>query len=320
MGSLISAMLTPEFFFSIIRITSPILFATLGAVIVEKAGISNIGLDGTMMISALAGSLFAYWTSSWVIGLIAALVVGVLVSLLMSLFAFNLKTPIILTGIAVNMIGSGGTLFLVKVITNITEGKALSSTTSLITSDLQIPTINIPVIGSIPVIGDILSGHSLLTYIAFFLVWITWVILYKTPLGLNIRSVGENPNAAASVGVSVMKIRYTAMALSGLMAGFGGAFMSMSYAMGWSQDMVAGRGFIALAAQAMGNGEPLGCMLAAIVFGFAQALGIKFSSVGLDSNLASPIPYLVTIIGLVIFAVNKRRKEVKRHAANVEKK
>lgn len=320
MGSLISVMMTPEFFFSIIRITSPILFATLGAVIVEKAGISNIGLDGIMMISALAGSLTAYWTSSWLLGLIVAMAVGVLVALLMSVFAFNLKTPIILTGIAVNLIGSGGTLFLVKVITNITEGKALSSTTSLITSELQIPTINIPIIGSIPVIGDIISGHSLLTYIAFFLVWLTWLVLYKTPLGLNIRSVGENPNAAASVGVSVMKVRYTAMALSGLMAGFGGAFMSMSYAMGWSQDMVAGRGFIALAAQAMGNGEPLGSMLAAIVFGFAQALGIKFSSIGLDSNLASPIPYLVTIFGLVIFAVNKRRKEAKRHAANAEKK
>ncbi len=320
MGGLISAMMTPEFFFSIIRITSPILFATLGAVIVEKAGISNIGLDGTMMISALAGSLVAYWTSSWFLGLLAALVMGVLVALLMSLFAFNLKTPIILTGIAVNMIGSGGTLFLVKVITNITEGKALSSTTSLITSNLQIPTINIPIIGSIPVIGQIISGHSLLTYIAFFLVWLTWLVLYKTPLGLNIRSVGENPNAAASVGVSVMKVRYTAMGLSGLMAGFGGAFMSMSYAMGWSQDMVAGRGFIALAAQAMGNGEPVGSMLAAIVFGFAQALGIKFSAIGLDSNLASPIPYLVTIFGLVIFAVNKRRKEAKRHASNVEKK
>lgn len=316
MGSLISSILSPEFFFSIIRITSPILFATLGAVIVEKAGISNIGLDGIMMISALFGSLSAYWTSSWIAGLLVALLVGVVVALFMGVFAFNLKTDIILVGIAINMIGSGGTLFLVKVITNITEGKALSSTTSLITSNLQIPTIQIPLIQNIPLIGKVISGHSLLTYIAFFLVWLTWIMLYKTPLGLNIRSVGENSNAASSVGVSVMKVRYIAIALSGLMAGFGGAFMSMSYAMGWSQDMVAGRGFIALAAQAMGNGEPFGSMLAAIVFGFAQALGIKFSSVGLDSNLASPIPYLVTIIGLVIFAVSKRRKETKRHATN----
>lgn len=315
MSNLISAILTPEFFFSILRITSPILFATLGAVIVEKAGISNIGLDGTMMISALFGSLTAYWTSSWFVGLLVALVVGVLVSLLMGLFAFNLKTDIILVGIAINMIGSGGTLFLVKVITNLTEGTAMASTTSLITRDLQVPTVNIPLIKDIPVVGKILSGHSVLTYVAFILVFFVWLMLYKTPIGLNLRSVGENPNAAASVGVSVIKIRYIAIALSGLMAGFGGAFMSMSYAMGWSQDMVAGRGFIALAAQAMGNGEPVGSMLAAMVFGFAQALGIKFSSIGVDSNLASPIPYIVTIIGLVIFALIRIRNEGKRHKA-----
>ena len=304
-----------DFFFSILRITAPILFATLGAVVGEKAGVSNIGLEGTMMVSALFGSLTTYWSGSWAVGLVVALFCGVLVSLLMGFFAFNLKTDIILTGIAVNMIGSGGTLFLVKVITQMTEGKALASTTSLITKDLQIPSWNIPIIKDIPVIGDVLSGHCILTYLAFLLVFLTWVLLYKTPLGLNIRSVGENPNAASSVGVSVMKIKYIAIGFSGAMAGFGGAFMSMYYAMGWSQDMVSGRGFIALAAQAMGAGEPLGSMLAALVFGFAQALGIKISSRGIDSNLVSPIPYVVTILGLVVFAVAARMKVKRQHSA-----
>ncbi len=315
MSNVLSSILSAEFFFSIIRITSPILFATLGAVIVEKAGISNIGLEGIMMISALFGSLCAYWSSSWFVGLLAAMIVGVIVALIMSVFAFQLKTDIILVGIAINMIGSGGTIFLVKSITNMTEGEALSSTTSLITSELQIPTVQIPLIQNIPVIGPIISGHSLLTYLAFLLVFLTWVLLYKTSLGLNLRSVGENPNAASSVGVSVTRVRYTAMALSGLMAGLGGAFMSMSYAMGWSLNMVAGRGFIALAAQAMGSGEPFGAMLATIVFGFAQAFGIKLSSIGLDSNLSSPIPYIITIIGLVVFAIVKRKRDAKRVAA-----
>ena len=304
-----------DFSFSILRITAPILFATLGAVVGEKAGVSNIGLEGTMMISALFGSLAAYWTGSWLPGLLLAVLVGILVALLMGFFAFNLKTDIILTGIAVNMIGSGGTLFLVKVITNMTEGKALASTTSLITKDLQVPSLQIPVLKDIPVLGNVLSGHCLLTYLAFLLVLVTWVLLYKTPLGLNIRSVGENPNAASSVGVSVMKIKYIAIGFSGAMAGFGGAFMSMYYAMGWSQDMVSGRGFIALAAQAMGAGEPLGSMLAALVFGFAQALGIKISSRGIDSNLVSPIPYVVTILGLVVFAVAARMKVKRQHSA-----
>ena len=308
-------MFTADFFFSILRITAPILFATLGAVVGEKAGVSNIGLEGTMMISALFGSLAAYWTGSWLMGLLLAVIVGILVALLMGFFAFNLKTDIILTGIAVNMIGSGGTLFLVKVITNMTEGKALASTTSLITKDLQVPSLQIPVLKDIPVLGNVLSGHCLLTYLAFLLVLVTWVLLYKTPLGLNIRSVGENPNAASSVGVSVLKIKYIAIGFSGAMAGFGGAFMSMYYAMGWSQDMVAGRGFIALAAQAMGAGEPLGAMLAAMVFGFAQALGIKISSTGVDSNLVSPIPYVMTILGLVVFALAARWKVKRQHSA-----
>ena len=300
---------TTDFFFSIIRIATPILFATLAAVISEKGGISNIGLEGIMMMTALFGSLTAYWTKSWFIGVLVAVVIGCVEALLMGLFAFNLKTNIILTGTAVNMIGSGGTLFLVKVIT----GKA--STTEFITKALQVPSINIPLIKDIPIIGKVISGHSVLTYLAFLLVWLTAVLLYKTPLGLNIRSVGENPNAASSVGVSVNRIRYITIGLGGMLAGLGGAFMSMYYAMGWSQDMVAGRGFIALAAQSMGGGEPLGGMLAAIVFGFAQALGIKVSATGVDSNLVAPIPYIVTIISLIIFAILQRRNEKRRHTA-----
>jgi len=312
---LLERIFTMDFFFSVLRITAPILFATLGAVIGEKAGISNIGLEGIMMISALFGSLTAYWSGSWLVGVLLALLIGILVSLLMGFFSFNLKTDIILTGVAVNMIGSGGTLFLVKVITQLTEGSAMASSTSLITKSLQVPSVNIPLLKNIPILGGILSGHSVLTYLAFLLVFLTWVMLYRTPLGLNIRSVGENPNAAASVGVSVLRIRYIAIGFSGAMAGLGGAYMSMYYAMGWSQDMVAGRGFIALAAQAMGAGEPFGAMLAALVFGLAQALGIKVSSLGADSNLVSPIPYLVTILGLVIFALVARNRTRHRHSA-----
>ena len=315
MLNFLKMLATPEFFYSIIRISAPILFATLAAVVVEKAGFANIGLEGLMMFAALSGSLVSYYAGSWFWGFLAALATGVIMSLVMGFFAFKLKTDIILVGIAVNMMGSGGTLFLCKVITNLTEGKAMASTTGLITRSLCIPDITIPLLSQIPFLGRVLSGHNLLTYLAFLFCLLTSLMLYKTPLGLNIRAVGENPDAAASVGVSVMKIRYTAMAFSGLMSGFGGAFMSMAYAQGWSLDMVSGRGFIALAAQAMGGGECLGGMLSALVFGFAQALGIKFSAIGLDSNLASPIPSAVTILGLVIFALVRSSRIRKQHSA-----
>ena len=317
MLNFLKMLITPEFFFSIIRISAPILFATLAAIVVEKAGFANIGLEGLMMFSALAGSLVSYYTKTWYFGLLAALATGVMMSLIMGFFAFKLKTDIILVGVDINMMGSGGTLFLCKVITNLTQGKAMASTTGLITKSLCIPDITIPFINKIPFLGSVISGHNLLTYLAFLFCLLTSVMLYKTPLGLNIRAVGENPNAASSVGVSVLRIKYTAMAFSGLMSGFGGAFMSMAYAQGWSLDMVSGRGFIALAAQAMGGGECFGGMLSSLLFGFAQALGIKFSAIGLDSNLASPIPYAVTIIGLVIFAIVRNSKIRKQHSAAV---
>ena len=180
MLSFLKMMLTPEFFFSILRISAPILFATLGAIVVEKAGFCNIGLEGIMMFAALTGSLVSYYAGSWFWGLLAALAMGTLMGLMMGFFAFQLKTDITLVGIAVNMMGSGGTLFLCKVITNLTEGKAMASSTSLITSTLCIPNITIPLLNKIPFLGGVLSGHSLLTYLAFIICGLTSVMLYKT--------------------------------------------------------------------------------------------------------------------------------------------
>ncbi|MDO5110689.1 MAG: ABC transporter permease [Clostridia bacterium] len=307
---LLSMVFSADFLASVVRITAPILFAALGAVIAEKAGVTNIGLEGTMMITALFGILTGYWTQSWIIGVICAMLVGMLLGLMMGFFALKLKTDIILAGIAVNMLGGGGTIFLLYMFTGMR-----GNTGALVSPNILIPTIHIPGIESIPVLGDILSGHSVLTYVAFLLVWAIWVLLYKTSLGLNIRAVGENANAASSVGVSVLKIKYIAIALSGALAGLGGAFMSMYYSQGWNSGMVAGRGFIALAAQAMGRGEPVGAMLSSLLFGLAQALRTKVSGLqGVSSYLVSLIPYVVTVIGLVLYAMSTMRK-VKKHRA-----
>ncbi len=308
-GDLLLSIFNSDFLYSVIRITAPILFAALGAVIAEKAGVVNIGLEGIMMISALFGVLFGYWTQSWLIGVLGAVAIGVLLALLIGFFAFEMKTDIILGGIAVNMLGAGGTIFLLYMFTGMK-----GNTGSLVTRELLIPTLDIPLIKSIPYLGEVLSGHSVLTYLAFLLVWLIWVVIYKTPLGLNIRAVGENPNAATSIGVSVQKIQYIAIGLSGALAGLGGAFMSMYYSQGWNSGMVAGRGFIALAATAMGRGEPVGTMLSSLLFGLAQALRTKVSGMqGVSSYLVSVIPYLVTIIGLVLYAISIKNKLKKRH-------
>ena len=183
MLNFLKMLATPEFFFSIIRISAPIIFATLAAIVVEKAGFANIGLEGLMMFSALSGSLVSYYAGSWFWGLLAALATGVIMSLVMGFFAFKLKTDIILVGVAVNMMGSGGTLFLCKVITNLTEGKAMASTTGIITKRLCIPDLTIPLLNKIPFLGSVLSGHNLLTYLAFLFCLLTSIMLYKTSRG-----------------------------------------------------------------------------------------------------------------------------------------
>ncbi|WP_304508477.1 ABC transporter permease [Anaerotignum sp.] len=304
---LVDMVFSASFGYSIIRITSPILFAALAAVVAEKGGVVNIGLEGIMMISALFGVLFSYWTNSWLIGVVGAVVIGVLVAMIMAVFALKLKTDIILAGIAINLLGGGGTVFLLYLFTGLK-----GNTASLTTPNMLTPKVNIPLLKDIPVIGQIFSGHSVLTYVAFLLVILVWVLLYKTAMGLRIRAVGENPNAADSVGVSVLKTQYIALAISGALAGLGGAYMSMYYSQSWNIGIVAGRGFIALAAQAMGQGEPVGAMLSSLLFGFASALGNKMEGMqGFSSYLVASIPYAVTIIGLVIYAMSTIKK-VKR--------
>ncbi len=313
-----SLIFQTDFVFSIFRITAPILFAALAAVVAEKAGVTNIGLEGIMLISGLFGTLFSYWTQSWMIGVLGAIVVGTLLALMMGFFALKLNTDIILAGIAINTMSAGGTIFLLYLFTG-----ERGNTASLTSSNILIPTVKLPIIDSIPIIGEIISGHAVLTYIAFILVFVIWVLLYKTAIGLKIRAVGENAHAAESVGVSVIKIQYIALAISGILCGMGGAFMSMYYSQSWNTGLIAGRGFIALAAQAMGRGEPVGAMFSSLLFGLAQALRTKVSGMqGVSSNLISAMPYLVTIIGLVLYAASTMKKVKRRKAdeANEEKK
>ncbi len=310
---LINMVFSASFGYSIIRITSPILFAALAAVVAEKGGVVNIGLEGIMMISALFGVLFSYWTNSWIPGVIGAVVIGVLVAMIMAVFALKLKTDIILAGIAVNLLGGGGTAFLLYLFTGLK-----GNTASMTTPNMLTPKVHIPLLKDIPVIGQIFSGHSVLTYLAFLLVFLVWILLYKTAMGLRIRAVGENSNAADSVGVSVLKTKYIALGISGALAGLGGAYMSMYYSQSWNIGIVAGRGFIALAAQAMGQGEPVGAMLSSLLFGFASALGNKMEGMqGFSSYLVASIPYLVTILGLVVYAMSTKKK-IKRFRENAK--
>ena len=302
---ILSIIFTEAFAFSIFRITTPILFAALAAVVADRAGVTNIGLEGIMMISALTGVIFSAWTESAWLGLLCAILLGVATALMIGFFALKLKTDIILAGIAVNMLGNGGTIFFMYLASG-DRGYSANLASKVM------PTVNIPGLQSIPILGGIFSGHNILTYFAFLAVFLVWVLLYKTPMGLQIRAVGESPNAADSVGVSVNRIKYIALAISGGLAGLGGAFMSMGYMSSFNTNMTAGRGFIALAAEAMGRAEPIGTMLTSLLFGFADALANNMQSLGLPQELVAMTPYVFTVVGLAIYAASTLKRNRKK--------
>ena len=304
MSQFFSIILNAEFGYSVLRVTTPILFATLGALISDKAGVINIALEGIMLISALAGVIFSAMTGSAWFGLLMAVIVGGLVGLSLGYFSLNLKTDVILAAVALNLIASGGTIFVLYLVAG---DKGISSSLA----SQVIPKLQIPLLKSIPVLGPIFSGHNALTYIAFLMVFLVWFFLYKTPLGLRIRAVGENEHAADSVGISVVKVRYIALVLSGVLAGFGGAYMSMGYVSWFSRDMTAGRGFIALAAEAMGGASPVGGMFTSLLFGFFDALSNSLQILKIPYEFVSMLPYVAVVIGLVIYTVRKT-EQVKR--------
>ncbi|MEG0128222.1 ABC transporter permease [Clostridium sp.] len=301
MSDILNLIFSTEFAYSVIRVTTPILFAALAALISNKAGVVNIGIEGIMLMSALVGVIGSAFTQSAFLGVVFAMAAGALMALVLAYFALNLKTDIILGGIALNLFATGGTVFLLYVVSG-----DRGASTSL--SSLTVPQITIPLIDQIPVIGPILSGHNLLTYLSVIMVVVVSYFLYKTPTGLKIRAVGEAPHAASSVGISVRGIQYKALIISGLLSGLAGAYMSMGYLSMFSNNMTAGRGFIALAAEAMGRGTPIGTFIASLVFGFADALSSTLQVLSIPVEFIQMIPYLTTIIGLVVYSASRAKK------------
>ena len=302
-----------NFYHSVLAVTPPILLAALGCAIAAKADMTNMGMEGIMAISSLAGVMASVKLGEnhpWV-ELIVAMVVGGLLGLAVATFNLKLKVDIILVGIAMNLIGTGGTAFFLYLFTG-----DRSTSNSYVSGTL--PEIQIPLIKDIPFIGTVLSGQNILTYISYILILVLSFLLFKTKLGLRIRAVGENPNACESVGISSTKIRTIALVISGVLGGMGGAFMSSVYLSYFQRGCAAGRGFIALAACSLGEANPGPVALTSLLFGLFYALSNFARSTGISSYLLNTWPYVVTIISLVIYSIQRERKEKKRLAGLAE--
>lgn len=296
--NLIELIFSTDFLYMWIRVATPILLASLGAVICTKAGVVNLGLEGIMLISALAGVLGSAFGGSLWIGLLTGLLASVAVSAVFAYFHLVLKANNVLCGTAVNTMASGLTVFVLQLATG-EKGNSSSL------KSFSFPNVDIPIIKDIPVLGGILSGHNALTYLALTMVVVIWFFLYKTPTGLRMRAVGENPNAASSVGQNVIKIQFLAIVLCGLMTGLGGMYLSMGYLTMFVRDMTAGRGFIALAACSMGQATPVGALISSMIFAFFDGLSNILQVLKIPSEFIQMLPYLATIAGLTVYSIQK---------------
>lgn len=312
MSAILNSVMTPSFLYSIIRVATPLILASLGAVITSNAGITNIGIEGVMLISALAGVFAsAFGFGPW-FGLLIAILTGVVCSLAIGYVSMTLKADSVLTCIAFNTMALGGTVYFMYAVVK-------DKGTTLTLSSGKLPSIHIPFIQNIPLVGDVISNHNVISYVAFVMIFVVYVLLYKTPLGLRIRSAGKSPKALSSVGVSLIKTRYIALGISGILGGMAGAFMSMGYVTWFSKNMTAGRGFIALAADAMGNSTPLGATLSSLLFAIAEALSYSLQVTTIPPELVQMLPYLVTILGLIVYSVKRKSKDSKAREVYAKK-
>jgi len=302
MDKIFEMILSAEFIGSVIRVTTPILFATMAVLLSDRAGVLNISIEGTMLFAALMGVVGSAYTQSAWLGLLIAVISGVAYAGLLSFFHLKLKTDIILTGIALNLMASGLT---VSILYLLTGDKGVS--TALPSKVL--PSITIPFLKDIPFIGTIISGQNILTYFSIVILILLSIFLKYTRTGTHIRAVGEFPTAVETAGISVAKTRLVALLLSGGIAGMGGAFMSMAYLSMFTKDMISGRGFIALAAEAMGRGMPILSLLSSLLFGFADALSSSLQLFNFPSELTRLVPYVLTIVALGIYASRSKNKQ-----------
>ena len=280
-----------------LRLATPLLLAGLGLVIMNRAGILNIGAEGTMLIATLMAVAGSYYSGSVWIGMLFAMGSGVLVGLLFSFLTVTLRANQVVVGASINILGSGLSATLFRILFGV------SSTVPLI--DVFQP-LGIPVLKDIPFFGTAFFQQMPVVYIAFLMVPLVSYYLFRTQSGLNLRAVGENPKAADTLGISVYRTQYAAIIIGSMIIAMGGAFMSTGLTKFFSEEMVSGRGFIALAAVIFGRYKPRGVMFAAIVFmaGTVMANALLASSSTIPYQFLTMLPYILTIIVLASFARN----------------
>jgi len=274
------------------RMATPIIFATLGEILSERAGVLNLGIEGIMLMGAMTGFLFTFTSGSIWFGVLAAACIGMLLGMLMALLAVNLGLSQHVSGLGITLFATGLAMFIYRLHFG-------SPTVPPIIEPFK--QIALPVLSKVPVIGPGLFTQYSLTYIAWLLVPAMSILLYKTKIGLKIRTVGENPVVADTVGVNVTLTRTLCLVVGGAFMGVGGAFLTLAHQNMFLIDVIGGRGWVAIAMVIFGNWDPVKGTIGALIFGFLDGLQLRLQNVGLviPFHIFLMIPYLLTIVALI---------------------
>ncbi len=275
-----------------IRLATSYLYAAIGETFGQISGVLNLGVEGIMLVAAFAAYYVVYMTNNLWLGLGVAIMVGAIMGLLMAFISVTLKAEQGISGIGLYLFGLGLSDLLFRV--TIGTPKTVNG----------FPNVNIPVLSNLPVLGPILFSQNVLVYGAFLLVPVAWYVLNKTTFGLLIRSVGQNPEAADSLGISIARVRYFTVTLGGALSGLAGASLSIALLNVFQQNLTSGQGFIAVALVYFGGWRPVRVMLGALLFSMVNALQlwIQILSIPLPSDLAVMMPYVLTIVALIFAA------------------
>lgn len=280
---------------SVIVTSTPLLLAATGELVTEKSGVLNLGVEGMMLIGAVCGFAVAFKTGSPTLGVIGGMAAGAIFSLLFSVLALSLFAAQVPSGLVLTIFGAGLS--------------ALIGSGYVGNSIARLPQLDLPVLSHLPLIGPILFGEDLLVYASFVVVILVHVVLTRTHAGLVLRAVGDSADAGHALGYDVIKVRYLATTFGGAMAGLAGAYMSLAYNTSWAENMTGGRGWIALALVVFSMWRPFWLVLGAYLFGAIMYMSFYLQGFGvaIPSQLVSAMPYVATIVVLVIISSNKAR-------------
>ncbi|MEM6693099.1 MAG: ABC transporter permease [Pseudomonadota bacterium] len=290
-----------------LRASTPLLFACLAGLFSERAGVFDIGLEGKLLISAFLSASAAAATGSVWIGMFAGLAGSLALSGIHGVASITFRGNQLISGVALNFLAAGITVVVGE------NWFGLGGRTPQLEGAARFQPIDLPLVEaarSIPLIGpiyaDVISGHTILVYVGILAVAVTWWVLFRTRFGLRLRAVGENPESVDTAGISVTRLRFTAVAITGILCGLGGAYLATGLAAGFVKDMSAGRGFIALAALIFAKWRPWYALMACLLFGFLDALGNRFQNLeiaGIDipTQFMQALPYILTVVILAGF-------------------